>query len=69
MMQRFGVHRMKVDGTPAKEPSLPPLEELQRDPKTILAWIDYATLDSDLTWYLREALHRKSLPPYDHPHV
>eukprot|EP01127_Copromyxa_protea_P021264 TRINITY_DN7269_c0_g1_i1.p1 TRINITY_DN7269_c0_g1~~TRINITY_DN7269_c0_g1_i1.p1 ORF type:complete len:1237 (+),score=291.21 TRINITY_DN7269_c0_g1_i1:29-3739(+) len=59
MTKRFAVHPIKKDGTPAAIPRLPPLDELQRSPTNMLAWIDYSTLDTEVTWFLREALQRK----------
>lgn len=63
MKKRFGVRRVKKDGELAQAATLPPLEELQRDPERVLAWVDYSTLDADATWFLREALHRKYASP------
>lgn len=62
MMRRFALYPLKKDGTPAAIPRLPPLEELQRSPTNVLSWIDYSTLDTEVTWYLREALQRKYAP-------
>lgn len=59
MKNRFGKHRIKKDGNPAKEKTIPDLQELQRSPENVLAWLDYSTLDAEATWYLREALHRR----------
>eukprot|EP01125_Pyxidicula_operculata_P012309 TRINITY_DN4036_c0_g3_i1.p1 TRINITY_DN4036_c0_g3~~TRINITY_DN4036_c0_g3_i1.p1 ORF type:complete len:1154 (-),score=245.82 TRINITY_DN4036_c0_g3_i1:8-3469(-) len=59
MKSRFGIHRIKKDGAPAKDITLPPLDQLQTQPSTILAWIDYSTLDAESTWFLREALEKK----------
>jgi DNA polymerase-1 len=64
MIRRFGVFPIKKDGTPAALPRIPPLEDLQRSPKNILSWIDYSTLDTEVTWFLREALHRKYVPNF-----
>ena len=38
---------------------LPPLDELQRDPATRDAWIEYSTYDAEATWKLRAALEAK----------
>ena len=59
MKSKFGVRRIKKDGNPAKESQLPPLEEIQRNPNTILPWIDYCTLDTEATWFLRYYLKYK----------
>lgn len=35
---------------------MPPLDGLQRDPDNVLQWIEYSTLDAEVTWLLREVL-------------
>jgi DNA polymerase-1 len=56
----FGKHKKKIDGTDAKgKKTLPPLDGLQRDPVNVLQWIEYSTLDAEVTWQLREVLHRE----------
>eukprot|EP01091_Cochliopodium_minus_P012877 TRINITY_DN4009_c0_g1_i1.p1 TRINITY_DN4009_c0_g1~~TRINITY_DN4009_c0_g1_i1.p1 ORF type:complete len:1086 (-),score=342.32 TRINITY_DN4009_c0_g1_i1:57-3314(-) len=58
MTELFGRVNMKIDGTEGKETTVPPLEDLQRDSETIEGWINYSTLDTEATWYLREKLHQ-----------
>lgn len=58
-MDRFAIYPLKVNGEAKKERKLPPLEDIQRSGATILEWIEYATLDADATWHLRELLHRR----------
>lgn len=57
MVELFGRSRMKIDGTEGKEVVVPPIEELQRNSETIEGWINYSTLDTESTWYLRKKLH------------
>lgn len=57
MKQRFGRVKLKKDGTPSKSAIiLPDLAEIQRDPEWLPEWVDYATLDAEDTWRLREVL-------------
>lgn len=57
MKQRFGRVKLKKDGTPSKSAIiLPALDEIQRDAEWLPEWIDYATLDAEDTWRLREVL-------------
>uniref|UniRef100_A0A6B2KXQ9 WWE domain-containing protein n=1 Tax=Arcella intermedia TaxID=1963864 RepID=A0A6B2KXQ9_9EUKA len=66
MLERFGEYPTKKDGDPAKDMRLAPFHEIQRNPKKLCAWIDYSTLDTDSTWHLREALHRRlNLMPWE----
>jgi DNA polymerase-1 len=52
------LHRAQ-DGNPGRDRVLPPLDELQRDPATRDAWIEYSTYDAEATWKLRAALEAK----------
>lgn len=57
MKARFGRVKLKKDGTPSKSAIiLPDLAEIQRDAEWIPEWVDYATLDAEDTWRLREVL-------------
>eukprot|EP00474_Spongospora_subterranea_P000908 CRZ01366.1 hypothetical protein [Spongospora subterranea] len=51
----FGKKILK-DGSEAKLNVMPDLSELQRDPKTRPAWIDYSTNDAVATWLLHQRL-------------
>ncbi|KAM9986691.1 hypothetical protein ACTFIY_011098 [Dictyostelium cf. discoideum] len=55
----FGTRKIKADGEEGKSIVIPPLERIQRDSKFILNWIEYSSLDSELTWLLRENIHIK----------
>jgi DNA polymerase-1 len=60
MKMRFGRVKLKKDGTPSKSSViLPALDELQRDAEWLPEWVDYATLDAEDTWRLREVLAAK----------
>ena len=59
MKERFGEAVIKKDGTPGKAIVIPPIDQLQRDPKTRSEWIDYSTLDAEATWSIREILESK----------
>eukprot|EP01130_Rhizamoeba_saxonica_P017517 TRINITY_DN8511_c0_g1_i1.p1 TRINITY_DN8511_c0_g1~~TRINITY_DN8511_c0_g1_i1.p1 ORF type:complete len:1104 (+),score=277.35 TRINITY_DN8511_c0_g1_i1:11-3322(+) len=59
MKERFSRYKKLKNGENSKAKFLPPLDELQRDPHNILDWLDYATLDAELTWRLRSALQKK----------
>ena len=60
MKQRFGRVKLKKDGTPSKSAVvLPALDDIQRDAEWLPEWIDYATLDAEDTWRLREVLAAK----------
>jgi len=50
---------MKKDGTTAKVVVVPDLELLQNDPEWICEWVDYSTLDSQVTWHLRAELEQQ----------
>jgi DNA polymerase-1 len=52
MKTRFGRAVTLTDGTLGKDVILPPLEEIQRDPETVVEWIDYSTLDAEATHQL-----------------
>ncbi|KAK5576407.1 hypothetical protein RB653_007550 [Dictyostelium firmibasis] len=55
----FGSRKIKANGEEGKSIVIPPLERIQRDSKYILNWIEYSSLDSELTWLLRENIHMK----------
>ncbi|EGG16650.1 mitochondrial DNA polymerase A [Cavenderia fasciculata] len=55
----FGQPKLKSDGTPGKGIILPPLEHLQRSSKHLTKWIEYSSRDAEVTWMLRENLHKK----------
>ncbi|KAF2078634.1 hypothetical protein CYY_000005 [Polysphondylium violaceum] len=57
----FGSKKIKRDGEEGKAIVVPPLEFIQRDKKFIQPWIEYSSLDAELTWKLRENLHLKLL--------
>lgn len=51
-------HPQPKKGTPSKKVDSPELDEIQRDAQYIHEWIEYSTLDSESTWYVREELER-----------
>ncbi|EGC29930.1 hypothetical protein DICPUDRAFT_158421 [Dictyostelium purpureum] len=55
----FGQKKIKANGEAGKAITIPPLQRIQRDRRSILDWIEYSSLDSELTWSLRENLHMK----------
>ncbi|EFA79328.1 mitochondrial DNA polymerase A [Heterostelium album PN500] len=55
----FGKNKIKADGLPGKDIIVPPLEVIQRHPKHLETWIEYSSLDAELTWNLRENLQAK----------
>jgi len=56
MKNIFGVPRKRKDGTDGSLIDIPPVEVLQRDPKTRVNWILYSAYDAKVTWNLREKL-------------
>lgn len=44
------------DGTEGKILLFPDIEEMHTDPKFVKEWVDYATFDAEITYYLRETL-------------
>jgi DNA polymerase I len=56
MVERFSVHPLKKDGTPAVLAVLPPLDGLQRSAETVHDWIDYSVYDAVSTWLLKQRL-------------
>lgn len=59
MKEIFGVPKLRKDGTPGKEVTLPSVRELQRSPDSRARWIRYSTYDAESTWYLHQLLKRK----------
>ena len=59
MKERFGRRQLLKSGLPGKILYLPPSDELQRDPDTRDDFIDYATYDAEVTWYLRNKLQER----------
>lgn len=56
MKEIFGVPRKRKDGSDGSLVDIPPVEQLQRDPKFRSMWIDYSCFDALGTWLVREAL-------------
>lgn len=46
MTERFGLQRLKADGTPAKAAQVPPMHVLHTDPRFRSEWVDYSALDA-----------------------
>ena len=59
MTELFGIERTLKDGSKSKIRDLPPIEELQRNPKYRDKWIAYSALDAIATWKVREALEKR----------
>ena len=59
MKERFGLLRLKADGSPAKVAQVPPMQVLHTDPMFRPEWIDYSALDAKATWNVHRALRRK----------
>jgi hypothetical protein len=46
MKERFGLLRLKADGTPTKVDQVPPMHVLHTDPLFRPEWVDYSALDA-----------------------
>lgn len=57
--ERFGIHKLKKDGSPGKVIVLPYLAELQRNKKYITDWIDYSTFDAEGLYLLRDEIEKR----------
>jgi hypothetical protein len=56
MKELFGIHRKRKDGSDGLVLDVPPVEELQRNPKHRVKWIKYSCYDAEGTWLIREKL-------------
>ena len=64
MEELFAYNKVLKSGGLSKLKVMPTVEEMHTQPEYVSKWVEYATLDAELTWYLREALttELKSLP-------
>jgi len=59
MKEIFGIPKLKKDGTPSKVKVLPAIEEIQMNPDSRDAWIQYSARDAIATWWVREEIAAK----------
>lgn len=59
MIDLFGKHKLKKDGTESKIKELPDLLELQHDPIHRPRWIDYSARDAAATWHVMKELEKQ----------
>ena len=64
MEQLFAYNKVLKSGALSKLKVMPTTEEMHTKEEYIEKWVEYAALDAELTWYLREVLatELKSLP-------
>ncbi|WIA09343.1 hypothetical protein OEZ85_008750 [Tetradesmus obliquus] len=56
MKERFGLLRLKADGSPTKVDQVPPMHVLHTDALFRPEWVDYSALDAKATWNVHRAL-------------
>ncbi len=56
----FGYRKTTKEGTEGKVLFLPPLRELQENPKYVGPWIEYSAFDAESTWHLRNKIQVES---------
>mmetsp|Transcript_6476 Transcript_6476/g.11323 ORF Transcript_6476/g.11323 Transcript_6476/m.11323 type:complete len:662 (+) Transcript_6476:223-2208(+) len=56
MEKLFARPKVLKSGQPGKTMEMPEVEELHTSPELVRDWVHYSTLDSELTFYLREIL-------------
>lgn len=61
MKKIFSRQRILANGELGKTIEMPTLVELHTDPELLPKWIDYATLDAEATFFLREVLVREMM--------
>jgi hypothetical protein len=49
MKERFGLLRLKTDGSPTKVEQVPPMHVLHTDPLFRPEWVDYSALDAKVS--------------------
>lgn len=59
MKELFGVPRLRKDGSEGSLVDIPPVEEMQRNPRHREQWIQYSCRDAKGTWLIREVFQRK----------
>lgn len=59
MKELFGVPRLRKDGSEGSLVDLPPVEVMQRNPKSRTRWIEYSCYDAQGTWLIRQELRRR----------
>jgi hypothetical protein len=52
MKERFGLLRLKADGSPTKVDQVPPMHVLHTDPRFRPEWVDYSALDAKVSSYV-----------------
>jgi len=64
MDQLFAYNKVLKSGALSKLKVMPTVEEMHTKEEYVTKWVEYAALDAELTWYLREVLatELKSLP-------
>jgi hypothetical protein len=65
LMELFGRPKKKKNGEDSKVKVLPPLDEVQTsaDDEVRRRWIEYSTLDAEVTWRLYQSLRRRLSDP------
>jgi hypothetical protein len=65
LMELFGRPKKKKNGEDSKVKVLPPLDEVQTsaDAEVRRRWIEYSTLDAEVTWRLYQSLRRRLSDP------
>jgi DNA polymerase-1 len=61
MKKLFARQKVLKNGNIGKTLEMPSLIELHTDPELLPKWVDYATLDAEATFFLREVLVREML--------